>query len=167
MGEWGVCASVPICILGQEIFSSNFLKSYPHFIVSLLILGCTVSLKSKIHASSSRGLKWLIIILAGFLGTPQCQQGSPFPIYFKLTALALVSLKQGSDSHSFKWFSSVPSASQNTNSHSNPIKGHAWFVSQAFASKNSGSSLECRICQTSSLEELQLPLIQLKAPLKL
>lgn len=105
-GGWGVCAS--IWILSQEIFSSNFLKSHPHCIVPLLIPGSTVSHKSKIHSSSSRGLKWLIISLAGFLGIPQ----SHFQFTLAMTALAFVPLKQGSDSHFFKWFSPVPSASE-------------------------------------------------------
>lgn len=35
-----------------------------------------------------------------------------FPFILTMTALAFVPLKQGNDSHSFKWFSSVPLASK-------------------------------------------------------
>lgn len=63
----------------------------------------------------------------------------------------------------------VPLASrlyQNTKSHSDPIKGHTWFISQALTIKNPGSSLQCRICQTRSLDELQLVSVQLKGTSK-
>lgn len=55
---------------------------------------------------------------------------------------------------------------QDTKSHSDPVKGHSCFISQARTIKNPGSSLQCRICQTCSLDELQLASMQLKGTSK-